>query len=83
MSLPFLRIYYRLENVASKHLEILFTHREKKSIMITGITSHPTNMLRFYLLLVREQLSLCAHSGITKKRTYWKFTEQPELERHY
>lgn len=80
--LPILRIYDRLENVTSKQLEILFTHREK-SIMIAGITSHPANMLRFCLLLVREQLRLCAHSGITKKHAYWKFTEQPELEWHY
>lgn len=64
-----------LENATSKHLEILLIHRQK-SVMITGITRHSTAMLKFYLLLVREQLSLCAHSGTTKKGTYWKSTKQ-------
>lgn len=36
-------------------------------MVITGITSQPTDTLKFYLLFVREQLSLSAHSGITKK----------------
>lgn len=80
--LPFLRIYDRLENVSSKHLEILFIHRQK-SVTITGITSHSTTLLKFYLLLVREQLSLCAHSGTTKTGTYQQSTKQSELEWHY
>lgn len=73
----FLKIYDRLESATSKHLEILFIHRQK-SVTITGITRHSTTMLKFYLLL-----SLCAHSGTTKKGTYRKWTKQSASEWHY
>lgn len=80
--LPFLRTCDMLESATSKHLETLFIHRQK-SVMISGIKSHSTTMLKFYLLLVREHLSLCAHSGTTKKGTYWVFTKQSKSEWHY